>query len=83
MNELGINQKGIISGNDVYKYVPTSQRQFFQRQETATKELGNTLEDDNKHVPLLYWTSKQHKTLISLGLFPVQVTAQIKPFLLM
>ena len=60
MDELGVNKKGIISGNNVYKYVPTSHRQFFKRQEAANKELGNTLEEDNKQIPLLYWTSKQH-----------------------
>ena len=27
----------------------------------AIRSLGNELEEDNKYVPLLYWTSKQHK----------------------
>ena len=61
MKELGINDKGIIQGNKVYKFVPTSQRQFFNRQSIAIRSLGNELEEDNKYVPLLYWTSKQHK----------------------
>ena len=34
---------------------------FFRKQELANKELDVTLEDENKHIPLLYWTSKQHK----------------------
>ena len=61
MKELGVNKKGIISGNKVYRYVPTSRRQFFIQQEAENKALGNTLEEENKHIPLLYWTSKQHK----------------------
>ena len=61
MKELGINKKGVITGNNVYKYVSISQRQFFKEQECANTELGNALEEENKHIPLLYWTSKQHK----------------------
>ena len=61
MSELGISDAGVIEGNKVYKFMPTSQRQFFSRQIAANKALGNTLEEDNKYVPLLYWTSKQHK----------------------
>ena len=37
MKELGINDKGIIQGNKVYKFVPTSQRQFFAKQKMPNK----------------------------------------------
>ena len=38
-----------------------TKRQFFINQEAENKSLGNELEDENKYIPLLYWTSKQHK----------------------
>ena len=60
MKELGIQETG-ITGNDVYQHIRTSQRKFFIKQEVLNKELGNCLKEENKHIPLLYWTSKQHK----------------------
>ena len=60
MKELGINEKG-ITGNDVYQPLKISHRKFFIQQEKVNKELGNCLKEENKHIPLLYWTSKQHK----------------------
>ena len=38
-----------------------SKLRFFRKQELANKELDVSLEVENKHIPLLYWTSKQHK----------------------
>ena len=61
MKELGINKKGMISGNEVYKFVPMTQRQFFKQQEAENNALGYELDEENRHIPLLYWTSKQHK----------------------
>ena len=61
MKELGINQEYEITGNKVYKYINISSNRFFKQQEQSNKKLDNTLNDENRHIPLLYWTSKQHK----------------------
>ena len=60
MKELGITSNK-ITGNNVYKHVKMSSTRFFKQQEKANKDHNNTLEDDNRQIPLLYWTSKQHK----------------------
>ena len=60
MKELGITSTKIL-GNNVYKHVKISQDKFFLQQEKANKEHDSTLSDSNRRIPLLYWTSKQHK----------------------
>ena len=59
--ELGIDSYNTITGNDVYKYVDISPTLFYKQQALANKALGNDLEKENCYIPLLYWTSKQHK----------------------
>ena len=61
MNEMGVIDKDNISGNSVYQQVPLNLDIFFKNQEQENMLLGNSLEEENKHIPLLYWTSKQHK----------------------
>ena len=60
MKEMGVTAKS-ITGNKVYKHMRFSKLRFFRKQELANKELDVSLEVENKHIPLLYWTSKQHK----------------------
>ena len=60
MKELGFCD-GEIVGNDVYKLSPISDVKFFAEQTEANLRNMNTLEEENEHIPLLYWTSKQHK----------------------
>lgn len=61
MNELGVINQNNILGNEVYQHMSINKDNFFKEQEEANKTLGNCLEDENRHIPLLYWTSKQHK----------------------
>lgn len=61
MTELGINNSNDIAGNTVYKHVNIPLNSFFEQQERAIKDLRYNLKDEDKHIPLLYWTSKQHK----------------------
>ena len=61
MKELGITS-GKISGNEVYKHIRVTPNKFFRQQEKAIKEFDCCLEEENQHIPLLYWTSKQHKS---------------------
>ena len=61
MKELGIGNNKFVIGNSVYQYVNKSSRQFFSEQIKANKEIGYVLDEENKYIPLLYWTSKQHK----------------------
>ena len=61
MKELGI-ANGVITGNDVYKVVNITETRFFTEQKEANRNHYNTLETENENIPLLYWTSKQHKT---------------------
>ena len=61
MKELGLNNVRDIGGNNVYQYIQISPARFFKQQEKSNKDLGHTLEEVNKYIPLLYWTSKQHK----------------------
>ena len=61
MKELGVVSENDISGNAVYQHVNISQEDFFKSQEVANRQLGNCLEEENRYIPLLYWTSKQHK----------------------
>ena len=60
MKELGISN-GKITGNDVYKLVKISENRFFLEQKEANKQYNHKLVPENEHIPLLYWTSKQHK----------------------
>ena len=59
--ELGVINKNDINGNAVYQPCSFTEEVFYKQQELENKQLGNVLEEDNKYVPLLYWTSKQHK----------------------
>ena len=60
MKELGITADKIV-GNKVYEHIKITENKFFLQQEEANRELNNILSDGNRHIPLLYWTSKQHK----------------------
>ena len=55
-NELGISDDGNIIGNTVYK--PIYQK---VNEEKLSSTFGMKLLDINHYIPLLYWTSKQHK----------------------
>ena len=61
-NELGISNDGKIIGNNVSKPVYEEAEDIYKFHE---QELLNTfsmkLLDNNQYIPLLYWTSKQHK----------------------
>ena len=61
-NELGISNDGKIMGNKVYKPVYQEAGDIYRFHE---QKLLNTfvmkLFDNNRYIPLLYWTSKQHK----------------------
>jgi hypothetical protein len=61
MKELGVNNGKDISGNNVYQHVNIPPARFFKQQEKSNNDLRHTLEEENKYIPLLYWTSKQHK----------------------
>ena len=60
MKELGI-ANGVISGNDVYKLVKITETRFFMEHADNNIKYKHKLEPENQHIPLLYWTSKQHK----------------------
>ena len=60
--ELGIEDEDRINGNVVYQPCKFTIEEFFLQQELENKKVGNTLEDENYNIPLLYWTSKQHKS---------------------
>ena len=60
-NELGIKNKDDISGNAVYLPLDITEEEFYSEQEQTNIQLGNTLKEKNRNIPLLYWTSKQHK----------------------
>ena len=60
MKELGF-ANGEIIGNPVYKHVNITDTKFFAEQTEANLNHLNVLEEDNERIPLLYWTSKQHK----------------------
>ena len=60
MKELGFCN-GEIVGNAVYKHVTITDTRFFSEQIEANLIHQNTLEVENHRIPLLYWTSKQHK----------------------
>ena len=60
-NELGIGKNEFIIGNEVYQYVNKTTSQFFDEQIKENLELGNILKEEDKYIPALYWTSKQHK----------------------
>ena len=66
MKELGIESYNSILGNDVYKLVDISPTLFYKQQALANKALGNILEEENRNIPLLYWTSSSIKILISI-----------------
>ena len=61
-NELGISDDGKIIGKKVYKPVYQEAEDIYKFHE---QKLLNTfrmkLLDNNQYIPLLYWTSKQHK----------------------
>ena len=61
MKELGVTSDK-ISGNTVYKHIKITPTRFFKQQEKAIKNFDCQLEEENQHIPLLYWTSKQHKS---------------------
>lgn len=60
--ELGVTHAGQIVGNNVYQPVHISKQQLFQQHEKFLLNFNIFLDDENKHVPNLYWTSKQHNT---------------------
>ena len=61
MKELGIGMNKSTMGNSVYQYINITSRQFFEEQIKANMEIGHILQEENKYIPVLYWTSKQHK----------------------
>ena len=61
MEELGISSAKCIKGNQVYEYTRMTTRQFYKQQTQTNKKLGILIQEKDKNIPLLYWTSKQHK----------------------
>ena len=59
--ELGVTSTGLVEGNDVYQPVSYGKEVIFEEHSHKLKELGINLDDENRHIPALYWTSKQHK----------------------
>ena len=59
--ELGIGNDKFIIGNKVYQHIDKTTGQFFKEQTKANLDIGNILEEEDKYIPILYWTSKQHK----------------------
>ena len=61
-NELGISNDGNIIGNKVYKPVYQNAEEIYKfHQQKLLSTFGMELLDINQYIPLLYWTSKQHK----------------------
>ena len=61
-NELGISNDGNIIGNKVYKPVYQNAEEIYKfHQQKLLSTVGMELLDINQYIPLLYWTSKQHK----------------------
>ena len=61
-NELDITAKGDVLGNNVYQPVCLSTDEILEMHSYFLKDFNISLDDVNKHIPFLYWTSKQHKT---------------------
>ena len=61
-NELGISDDGNIIGNTVYKPIYQKVNDIYTfHEEKLLSTFGMKLLDINHYIPLLYWTSKQHK----------------------
>ena len=61
-NELGISDDGNIVGNTVYKPIYQKVNDMYTfHEEKLSSTFGMKLLDINHYIPLLYWTSKQHK----------------------
>ena len=61
-NELGISDDGNIIGNTVYKLTYQKVNDIYTfHDEKLSCTFGMKLLDINHYIPLLYWTSKQHK----------------------
>ena len=61
-NELGISDDGNIIGNTVYKPLYQKVNDIYTfHEEKLSSTFGMKLLDINHYIPLLYWTSKQHK----------------------
>ena len=60
--ELGITVQGAAVGNNVYQPVRFSMNYIFGEHSKFLAEYNISLDEANKHIPFLYWTSKQHKT---------------------
>ena len=59
--ELGIHT-GNIQGNNVYRYMEGYTTQtVVEKHKKSMKNFGIKIDSDLEKVPLLYWTSKQHK----------------------
>jgi hypothetical protein len=59
-SELGI-KKDVVLGNDVYEYVHMKNEDLYLYHSNKLKDFNIKLDELNKNIPLLYWTSKQHK----------------------
>ena len=60
--ELGISDDGNIIGNTVYKPIDQKVNDIYTfHEEKLSSTFGMKLLDINRYIPLLYWTSKQHK----------------------
>ena len=67
-NELGISDDGNIIGNTVYKPIYQKVNDIYTfHEEKLSSTFGMKLLDINRYIPLLYWTSKQHKCHINSG----------------
>ena len=61
-NELGISDDGNIIGNTVYKPIYQKVNDIYTfHEEKLSSTFGMKLLEINHFIPLLYWTSKQHK----------------------
>ena len=58
MKELGVVSQNDVSGNAVYQHVSISQEDFFNEQEVANRQLGNSLEEENRYI--LFFSFQTH-----------------------
>ena len=60
--DIAVTYDGQIVGNYVYQPAHMSKQQKFGKHEMFLSNFNISLDDENKHIPFLYWISKQHNT---------------------
>ena len=68
--ELGISNDGKINGNKVHKPVYQEAEDMYKfHEQKLLNTFGMKLLDNNQYIPLLYWTSKQHRCPYSSSVY--------------